>query len=141
MADAAGRVQGSPRLLAVRIHQKTYRVSNATLDELFGVGRWRNMNSARLEQDLRAQHAVGALVSDGHRLRLPSASEQAEQRLRSVDGHDEILRNGLLYVATEIKALRAELQSFRDSLDSETTVANEPISRAASDDAQLEQPP
>jgi hypothetical protein len=117
-------------MLAVRIQNQTYRVTNATLDRLLGAEQWRRMSRSLLQKSIQAHHAAGRLMVDGQRLRCPSASEEAEQRLRVTDDRDEMLRNGLLYVAAQIATLTAEVRSLRESLEFDTSAANAALARA-----------
>jgi hypothetical protein len=121
-------------MLAVRIKNQMYQVTNATLDDLLGAGNWRQMNKLQLQNSVRTHHEVGRLRIDGNRLRLASLSEESEERLRVSEGHDEILRNGLLYVAGQIAALVAEVRSLRESIEFDAAAATRPLARADTED-------
>jgi hypothetical protein len=117
-------------MLEVRISHSMYRVTNATLDQLFGAGLWRKMATPRLTENVKAHHDAGRLVVDGQRLRVASASEQATHRLRTSDGLEEILRNGLLAIAAEIAELATDVRSLREQFELDGGAANAPVTRA-----------
>jgi hypothetical protein len=114
-------------MLSVRIQGRKYRISNETLEQLFRD--WRRMNIALLENSIRTQHAAGKLVIQGQRVRLASAIEEAEQRLRSAEGPEEILRSGFLYAAAQLAALAGDMRALRESLEVDTSAANATLSR------------
>jgi hypothetical protein len=120
-------------MLSVRIHGHKYRISNETLDQVFRD--WRRMNIGLLENSIRAQHAAGKLVVQGHRLRLASAIEEAEQRLRSAEDAQEILRAGFLYAAAQLAALTREVRGLRESREFDTSAANAALSRDQAENA------
>jgi hypothetical protein len=120
-------------MLSVRIRDQQYRISNETLDQLFR--NWRRMNITILENRVRTQHGVGKLVIQGQRLRLASAIEEAEQRLRSAEEPDEILRSGFLYSAALLAELASDVRALRESLEVDTSAVNAKLSRDRAEDA------
>jgi hypothetical protein len=60
---------------------------------------------------VQERHDEGKLVVQGQRLRLATAAEEAEQRLRSAEGPDEILRWGLRYLASQIAQAASEVRA------------------------------
>jgi hypothetical protein len=87
------------------------------------------MNSGLLQNSIRTHHAAGKLVIRGQRLRLASAIEEAEQRLRSAEDADEIVRSGFLYAVAQLAALASEVRTLRESLEFDTPAANATLSR------------
>jgi hypothetical protein len=114
-------------MLSVRIQAQDYRVSNETLDRLFGRQAWRRF--VFLEDRVRDQHAAGRLIIQGRRLRLASRMEEAEHLLRYAEDPDEMLRSGFLYLASHVAALASELRALRESLEFDTSAATASLSR------------
>lgn len=117
-------------MLEVRIKHRTYRITNATLDQLVGAEFWRAMSNLQLEEMVKAQHAGGRLVTDGQRLRRASPSEETAHRLRTSESPDEILRNGLLHIAAQINELASDIRWLREQFELDAEAANEPLARA-----------
>jgi hypothetical protein len=127
-ADAASRPGGF--MLSVRFGNQKYRITNDTLDEVFGVGHWRSLDRSLVNARIRELHRQGAVVIDGQRLRTASAVEETEQRLRTTDQRDEILRNGLLLLGTQLAELAGEIRSLRHALEFDAVAADAPLARA-----------
>jgi len=90
-------------MLSVRIQGQTYRISNETLDRLVGADGWRRMGSGLLQNRIRDEYLAGRLIeTQGQRLRLATPTEEVERRLRSEDDPGEILRWGLLHIASQV---------------------------------------
>jgi hypothetical protein len=121
-------------VLSVRVGDKNYRVSNETLDRLFGIDRWRRTNSAVLANEIRQHHRAGTLIIDRRRLRLPSLSEEAERRLRSEEDPAEILRWGVFYLASQLQAVTTELRALRQRLQFDESAATARLSRDPAED-------
>ena len=117
-------------MLEVRISHRMYRVTNATLDQVFGAGVWRRMATPQLMESVKTHHDAGKLVIDGQRLRAASMSEEAERRLRASESLEEIARNGLLLIGAQITELAADVRSLREHVERDTSVANAPLARA-----------
>ncbi len=122
-------------MLSVRVGDQNYRVTNETLDRLFGIDRWRRFDSAVLANEIRQHHRAGALIIERRRLRLPSPSEEAERRLRSEDDPDEILRWGVLYLAAQLHEVATELRALRQGLQFDESAATARLSRDPAEDA------
>jgi hypothetical protein len=129
-------------MLSVRLRDQNYRVSNETLDRLFGIDGWRRVDSLLLAKQIREHHRAGRLIIDRGRLRLPSPSEEAERQLRSEQNPDEILRSGILYIAsqlaeaaTELRALRVEFQLVRKEFQFDESAATAKLSRDPAEDS------
>jgi hypothetical protein len=122
-------------MLSVRVQGQNYRVTNETLDALFGIDRWRHMESGLLRSRLREHHRTGRLVTQGQRLRRPSPIEEAESRLRSEDSRDEILRWGMLHVASQLADVANELRALRDTLQFDASATEAKLSRDPAEDS------
>lgn len=123
-ADAAYKL-----MLSVSIRGRNYRVSNETLDRLFGGDGWRRVDRALLERRIGAHHRVGRLVIQGQRLRLASPTEEAEGRLRSEDSRDEILRWGLLRIVSALARIADEIGALRAAVEFDSSAATERLTR------------
>ena len=99
-------------MLSVRIQGQNYRVSNETLDRLFGVDSWRGLDYGSLQKRIRAHHLGGKVVIDRQRLRIASPLEEAESRLRAADSGDEILRWGFLRIAAGLTQIADEIRAL-----------------------------
>jgi hypothetical protein len=102
-------------MLSVRIEGQKYRVTNATLDRLFGVDEWRRLDPALVQNSIRQHHRAGRLVVDRQRVRFASPLEEAESRLRAEDNRDEIVRWGFLRVAAGLAQIAEEIRALRTS--------------------------
>jgi hypothetical protein len=120
-------------MLSVRIRGQNYRISNETLDRVFGES-WRRSNVEQLQKRIQNRHDEGKLVVQGQRLRLATPAEEAEQRLRSAEGQDEILRWGLLSLASQIAEAATEVRAGREALAFDESAATAKLSRDTSDD-------
>jgi hypothetical protein len=129
------RIAAFDAMLSVRIEGQDYRVSNETLDRLFGDDRWRRMDRTLLNISIRDYHRTGRLTVRRQRLRLTSPTEEAERRLRSEDSRDEILRWGMLYVASQCAEVANELRALRDALQFDTSAATATLSRDPAEDS------
>jgi hypothetical protein len=120
-------------MLSVRIQGQTYRISNETLDRLVGAETWRDMGSTILENRIRDEHLAGRLIeTHGQRLRLTTPTEQAERRLRSEDDPGEILRWGLLHIASQVADVADQLRALHDAVQFDTDAATVSLSRDTS---------
>jgi transposase len=117
-------------MLEVRISHRMCRITNATLDQLYGAERWRSMPTRRLRESVKAHHDSGRLVMDGQRLRAASVSEEAAHRLRTSEELDEIIRSGLLSIAAQIAELASDVRSLREQFELDGEAANAPLARA-----------
>jgi hypothetical protein len=99
-------------MLSVRIQGQNYRVSNETLDRLFGVDSWSRLDHALLQSRIREHHRGGRLVIDRQRLRIASPLEEAESRLRAADSRDDILRWGFLRIAAGLTQIADEIRAL-----------------------------
>jgi hypothetical protein len=112
-------------MLSVRIQGQTYRISNDTLDRLVGAENWGRMDSGLLQNRIRDEHRDGRLIeTSGRRLRLTTPTEQAERRLRSEEDPGEILRWGLLYVASHLAEVAHELRALHSEFDNDAATAS-----------------
>ena len=116
-------------MLSIRVQSRDYRVTNETLDRLFGGSAWRRMNISVLQNSIRAFHSAGKLVIDGQRLRLASVSEEVEQQLRTAEEPSEILRAGFLYLGAQLAELKREFESLRESSEFNGVATTESLSR------------
>jgi hypothetical protein len=120
-------------MLSVRIQGQTYRISNETLDRLVGADSWRRMASGLLQNRIRDEHLAGRLIeTQGQRLRLATTIEEAERRLRSEDDPGEILRWGLLHIASQVAEVADQLRALHDAVKFDTDAATVSISRDTS---------
>jgi hypothetical protein len=99
-------------MLPVRIQGHNHRVTNKTLDRLFGVDSWRGIDRALLQNTIREHHRAGRLVIDRQRLRLASSLEEAESRLRAEQSRDEILRSGFRRIASGLTQIAEEIRGL-----------------------------
>jgi hypothetical protein len=111
-------------MLTVRSQDQNYRISNETLERLFGAN-WRTVNFGVLSRLIRKHHQAGKLIASGQWLRVASASEEAQHALRSAKTGEEILRSGLHYVASQLEAIMYELRALREALESESASSRE----------------
>jgi len=120
-------------MLSVRIQGQTYRISNETLDRLVGTDIWRHMASTILQNRIRDEYLAGRLIeTQGQRLRLTTPTEQAEGRLRSEDDPGEILRWGLLHIASQVAEVADQLRALHDAVQFDTDAATVSLSRDTS---------
>jgi hypothetical protein len=117
-------------MLSVRIRGQNYTINSATLDLVFGES-WRRFRN--LERSIQNRHDEGKLVVEGQRLRLATKAEEAEQRLRSAEHRDEILRWGVLYLGSQIAAAASEVRAVRDALALDESAAKAKLSRDTAD--------
>jgi hypothetical protein len=113
---------------SVRIRGQNYRISNETLDRVFG-GNWRRSDRGLLRKHIEDQHDAGKLVVQGQRLQVATKIEEAEQQLRSAETEEEILRWGLLYLASQISEAATELRALRETLLFDESAATAKLSR------------
>jgi hypothetical protein len=113
---------------SVRIRGQNYRISNETLDRVFG-DTWRRSNLGFLKKSIQDQHDAGKLVVQGQRLQVATKIQEAEQRLRSAETEEEILRWGLLCVASQISEAATELRALRETLAFDEAAATAKLSR------------
>jgi hypothetical protein len=125
-------------MFSVHIQGQEYRVTNETLDRLFGMRDWREMNPWSFQNRVRAEHRAGRLIVEGKRLRLASPVEEAENRLRWADARDEILRSGFLCLAAQLAVLAGEVRGLRESVEFDTSAATTRLSRADGENARWE---
>lgn len=124
----AARTAVFESMLSVRIRGTKYRISNETLDRVFGEA-WRHSDSGLLQKRIQQHHESGELVARGQRLEVATTTELAEQHLRSAESPEEILRWGLLYVASQITEATIELRALRDVLAFDESAATAKLSR------------
>jgi hypothetical protein len=120
-------------MLSVRIRGQAYRVSNETLDRVLPQD-WRRSSAVALQRRIQERLDEGKLVAQGRRLRGSTQVEEAEQRLRSAGGREEILRWGLFYVAAQIAEAAAEIRSLGELAGFDESVATRKLSRDTSDE-------
>ena len=120
-------------MLSVRIQGQKYRIGNETLDRLIGSENWRRMDSGLLQNRIRDEYLAGRLIeTQGQRLRLATTSEEAERRIRSEDDPGEILRWGLLHIASQVAEVADQLRALRDAVQFDTDAATVSLSRDTS---------
>jgi hypothetical protein len=120
-------------MLSVRIQGQTYRISNETLDRLVGADGWRRMGSGLLQKRIQDEYLAGRLIEmPGHRLRLATTTEEAEQRLRSEDDPGEILRWGLLHIASQVADVATQLHDLHEAVQLDPDAATASLSRDTS---------
>jgi hypothetical protein len=115
-------------MLTVRVQGQNYRISNETLDRLFGAN-WRSVNSGSLKNSIRQHYEAGRLIVRGQRLQVASASEEAQHLLRSAETTEEILRWGLLYAVSQLATIADELRALREARQFDASAATEKLSR------------
>jgi hypothetical protein len=106
---------------SVRIRGQNYRISNETLDRVFG-DTWRRSDPGLLRKHIEDQHDAGKLVVQGQRLQVATEIQEAETE-------EEILRWGLLYVASQISEAATELRALRETLLFDESAATAKLSR------------
>jgi hypothetical protein len=120
-------------MLSVRIQGQTYRIGNETLDRLVGAEIWRRLDSGLLQKRIQDEYLAGRLIeTQGHRLRLATTTEEAERRIRSEDDPGEILRWGLLHIASQVAEVADQLRALRDAVQFDTDAATVSLSRDTS---------
>ena len=121
-------------MLSVRIQGQKYRIGNETLDRLIGSENWRRMDSGLLQNRIRDEYLAGRLIeTQGQRLRLATTSEEAERRIRSEDDPGEILRWGLLHIASQVAEVADQLHALHDAVQFDSDAATVSLSRDTSD--------
>ena len=121
-------------MLSVRIQGQKYRIGNETLDRLIGSENWRRMDSGPLQNWIRDEYLAGRLIeTQGQRLRLATTSEEAERRIRSEDDPGEILRWGLLHIASQVAEVADQLRALHDAVQFDSDAATVSLSRDTSD--------
>jgi hypothetical protein len=121
-------------MLSVRIQGQTYRIGNETLDRLVGAESWRRYESGLLQKRIQDEYLAGRLIEvPGHRLRLATTSEETERRLRSEDDPSEILRWGLLHIASQVAEVADQLRALHDAVQFDSDAATVSLSRDTSD--------
>lgn len=120
-------------MLSVRIQGQTYRIGNETLDRLVGAEIWRRLDSGLLEKRIQDEYLAGRLIeTPGHRLRLATTIEEAERRIRSEDDPAEILRWGLLQIASQVAEVADQLRALHDAVQFDTDAATVSLARDTS---------
>jgi hypothetical protein len=120
-------------MLSVRIQGQKYRIGNETLDGLVGAENWRRMDSGLLQKRIQDEYLAGRLIeTQGHRLRLATTAEEAERRIRSEQDPGEILRWGLLHIASQVAEVADQLRDLHDTLQIDTDAATASLSRDTS---------
>ena len=127
-ADPAAWKRRHQFMRSVRIRGQNYRISNETLDRVFG-DIWRGFDRGLLQKRIQDHHDAGRLVVQGHRLQVATTNQEAEQQLRSAETEEEILRWGLLYVASQITEAATELRALRGTLAFDESAATAKLSR------------
>jgi hypothetical protein len=118
-------------MLPVRIRGHTYRISNETLDRVFGEI-WRQSSPGLLQKRIQQGLEEGKLVIQGQRLQIATTIEEAEQRLRAAENQEEILRWGLLYVGSQLVESTNELRALREALTFDQSAATAKLWREPS---------
>jgi len=120
-------------MLSVRIQGQKYRIGNETLDRLLGAEIWRRLDSGLLQKRIQDEYLAGRLIAaQGHRLRLATTTEEAERRIRSEDDPGEILRWGLLHIASQVAEVAGQLRALHDAVQFDTDAATVSLSRDTS---------
>ena len=120
-------------MLSVRIQGQKYRIGNETLDRLLGAEIWRRLDSGLLQKRIQDEYLAGRLIeTQGHRLRLATTNEEAERRIRSEDDPGEILRWGLLHIASQVAEVADQLRALHDAVQFDTDAATVSLSRDTS---------
>jgi hypothetical protein len=121
-------------MLSVRIQGQKYRIGNEALDRLIGAENWRRMDSGLLQNRIRDEYLAGRLIeTQGQRLRLATTIEEAERRIRSEDDPGEILRWGLLHIASQVAEVADQLRALHDAVQFDSDAATVSLSRDTSD--------
>ena len=126
-------------MISVRIRGHTYRISNETLDHVFGEN-WRQSTHGLLQKRIQDHHDAGKLVIRGQRLQIASPLDEAEQRLRSAESQEEILRWGLLYLGSQIRESVNEVRALREALTFDESASTAKLFRDPSPDREQEGP-
>jgi hypothetical protein len=124
-------------MLSVRIRGHTYRISNETLDRVFG-DNWRQSNRGLLQKRIQDHHDAGKLVTRGQRLEIATPLDEAEQRLRSAESNGEILRWGLLYVGSQLRESVNEIRALREALTFDESASTAKLFRDPSPEGEQE---
>ena len=120
-------------MLSVRIQGQKYRIGNETLDRLLGAEIWRRLDSGLLQKRIQDEYLAGRLIEmQGHRLRLATTTEEAERRIRSEDDPGEILRWGLLHIASQVAEVADQLRALHDAVQFDTDAATVSLARDTS---------
>ena len=120
-------------MLSVRIQGQKYRIANETLDRLVGAEIWRRLDSGLLQKRIQDEYLAGRLIeAQGHRLRLATTTEEAERRIRSEADPGEILRWGLLHIASQVAEVADQLRALHDAVQFDTDAATVSLSRDTS---------
>jgi hypothetical protein len=120
-------------MLSVRIQGQKYRISNETLDRLVGSENWRIMAPGILRNRIQDEYLAGRLVeTQGQRLRLATTTEEVERRVRSEDDPAEILRWGLLHIASQVAEVADQLRALHDAVQYDSDAASTSLSRDTS---------
>lgn len=120
-------------MLSVRIQGQKYRIGNETLDRLVGAEIWRRLDSGLLQKRIQDEYLAGRLIeTQGRRLRLATTTEEAERRIRSEDDPGEILRWGLLHIASQVGEVADQLRALHDAVQFDTDAATVSLSRDTS---------
>jgi hypothetical protein len=120
-------------MLSVRIQGQKYRIGNETLDGLVGAENWRRMDSGLLQKRIQDEYLAGRLIeTQGHRLRLATTTEEAERRIRSEEDPGEILRWGLLHIASQVAEVADQLRDLHDAIQVDANAATASLSRDTS---------
>jgi hypothetical protein len=100
------------------------------LDRLVGAEIWRRYDSGLLQKRIQDEYLAGRLIEmPGHRLRLATTTEEAERRIRSEDDPGEILRWGLLHIASQVAEVADQLRALQEALKFDTDAASVSLSR------------
>jgi hypothetical protein len=92
------------------------------------------MDSGLLQNRIRDEYLAGRLIeTQGQRLRLATTSEEAERRIRSEDDPGEILRWGLLHIASQVAEVADQLRALHDAVQFDSDAATVSLSRDTSD--------
>ena len=120
-------------MLSVRIQGQKYRIGNETLDRLIGSENWRRMDPGLLQNRIRDEYLAGRLIdTQGQRLRLATTTEEAERRIRLEDDPAEILRWGLLHIASQVAEVADQLRALHDAVQFDSNAATVSLSRDTS---------
>jgi hypothetical protein len=115
-------------MLTVRVQGQNYRITNETLDRMFGAN-WRTADPGLLKKSIQKHHEGGRLIIRGEWLQVSSATEEAQHALRSAETEEEILRWGLLYASSQLAAIADELRALREALQFDVSASNRELSR------------